>query len=145
MFELQRYEYTPHLFVYSFIFIPQLINIQQNSPNFASHPSWNPFPNSFSQFLVIWGFAWKPFVLLIDHNQPLVNPTHLFVQSLLFSGSSCDNFRESLIMDEAVSVLLMVNFKLWIFPIINDCTIFSTLVIFFNNLFPLLSESLNFK
>ena len=131
---------SPHLLIDSFIFIPQLINIQQDSPNLPSHSSRNSFPNSFRQFLMVGGFVWEPFVLLIDHHQPLVHTTHLLVQSFLFPGGSCDNLWQSLIMNEPVSVLLVVNFKLWIFPVINDSSFFTALVILFNNLFSLLPE-----
>ena len=44
-------------------------------------------PNPLRKLFEISRFRIEPLFLLLDHDEPLVNPAHLFIQSFLFPGS----------------------------------------------------------
>ena len=115
-------------------------------------------PDSLHQLLVIRSLVWEPLSFFMDHHQPLVHSSHLLVKSLLLPSRSVrlnivgaiycqssrlflvipgDNLRQTMVVDKPVAILLVVDVKLGILPVVDDSAILSAAVIFSNNLTPL--------
>ena len=95
----------------------------------------------------------------MDHHQPLVHSAHLLVKRFLLPSRSVttlnivgaiycqssrlflvipgDNLGQTVVVDKPVAILLVVDVKLGILPVVDDSAILSAAVIFSNNLTPL--------
>ena len=124
--------------------------------NFVPSPH---LPDSLHQLLVIRSLVWEPLSFFMDHHQPLVHSAHLLVKRFLLPSRSVttlnivgaiycqssrlflvipgDNLGQTVVVDKPVAILLVVDVKLGILPVVDDSAILSAAVIFSNNLTPL--------
>ena len=99
----------------------------------------------------------EPLGLFLDHHQPLVHSSHLLVKSLLLPSRSDehitnlrwtllvknipgDDLGQTVVMDKPIPILLVVDVKLGILPVVDNSAILSAAVIFGNNFTPLFPE-----